>query len=125
MEVETIKKTKIEGNTQMENLWKRSGITDVSIINRIQEIEERISGVEDTGEEIDTIVKENLRQKKTLNPKHPGNLGHNEKTKSKNNRNRGEQRFPGQRTWKCLQQNCRRKLPQPKEGDDHKGTRSL
>jgi hypothetical protein len=31
----------------MENLGKRSGITDVSITNRIQEIEERILGVED------------------------------------------------------------------------------
>jgi hypothetical protein len=97
VEVETIKKTKIEANLEMENLGKRSRITDVSITNTIKEIE-RISGVEDTGEEIDTIVKENLRQKRPLNPKHPGNLGHKEKTKSKNNRNRGEQRFPGQRT---------------------------
>jgi hypothetical protein len=41
----------------MENLGKRSGITDVSIINRIQEIEEKISGVEDTVEQIDKSVK--------------------------------------------------------------------
>jgi hypothetical protein len=34
-------------NLKKENLGKRSGITDVSITNRIQEIEERISGVED------------------------------------------------------------------------------
>ena len=66
MEVETIKKTQIEGNTQMENLWKRSGNTDVSIINRIQEIEERISGVEDTGEEIDTTIKENSKHKNLI-----------------------------------------------------------
>ena len=50
----------------MENLGKRSGITDVSITNRIQEIEERISGVEDTVEEIDTTVKENSKHKKLL-----------------------------------------------------------
>ena len=37
----------MEANLEMENLRKRSGITDVSITNRIQEIEERISGVED------------------------------------------------------------------------------
>ena len=43
----------------MENLGKRSGITDVSITNRIQEIEERFLGVVDTIEEIDTSVKEN------------------------------------------------------------------
>ena len=57
MEVETIKKTQMEANLEMENLEKRSGNTDASITNRIQEIEERISGVEDTIEEIDTTVK--------------------------------------------------------------------
>jgi hypothetical protein len=34
----------------------------------------------------------------TPNSMHPGNSGHNEKTKSKNNQNRGEQRFTTQRT---------------------------
>ena len=38
--VETIKKTQMEANLEMENLGKRSGITDISITNRIQEIEE-------------------------------------------------------------------------------------
>ena len=66
----------------------RSGIIDVSVTNRIQEIEERISGVEDTVEEIDTTVK--IQNIKTPNTKHPGNSGHNEKTKSKNSWNRGE-----------------------------------
>jgi len=41
VEVETIKKTQMEANLEMENLGKRSGITDVSITNRIQEIEEK------------------------------------------------------------------------------------
>ena len=41
----------------MENLGKRSGGTDASITNRIQEIEERISGIEDTIEDIDTTDK--------------------------------------------------------------------
>jgi hypothetical protein len=35
-------------NLELENLGKRSGIIDVSITNRIQEREERISGAEDT-----------------------------------------------------------------------------
>jgi uncharacterized coiled-coil protein SlyX len=48
---------------EMGNLGKRSGITDVSITNRIQEIEERISGIEETIEEIDTTVKENSKHK--------------------------------------------------------------
>jgi uncharacterized coiled-coil protein SlyX len=65
-EVEAIKKTQMEANLEMENLGKRSGITDVSIINRMQEIEERISGVDDTIEEIDTTVKENSKHKKLL-----------------------------------------------------------
>jgi hypothetical protein len=58
MEVETKKKTQMEANLETENLGKRSGIRYVSITNRIQEIEERVSGVEDTTEETDTTVKE-------------------------------------------------------------------
>ena len=50
----------------MENIGKRSGITNASIINRIQEIEETISGIEDTIEYIDTTVKENTKSKKLL-----------------------------------------------------------
>jgi hypothetical protein len=45
VEVETIRKTQMEANLEMENLGKRSGITDVNITNRIQVIEERSSGV--------------------------------------------------------------------------------
>ena len=89
VEVETIKKPQMEANLEMKNLGKRSEITDVSITNRIQEIEERISGVEDTVEEMDTTVKK-IQNIKTPNPKHSGNPGHNEKTKSKNNWTRGE-----------------------------------
>jgi predicted RNase H-like nuclease (RuvC/YqgF family) len=59
VKVETIKKTQMEANLEMEDLGKRSGITDISIINRIQEREERISGVEEMVEEIDTSIKEN------------------------------------------------------------------
>jgi uncharacterized protein YukE len=48
VEVKTIKKTQMEAKLEMESLGKMSGITDVTISNRIQEIEERLSGVEDT-----------------------------------------------------------------------------
>ena len=70
MEVETIKKTQMEANLEMENLGKRSGITDVRI-QEIQEykrwkMEERISSVEDSVEKIDTIVKENSKHKELL-----------------------------------------------------------
>ena len=57
MEIETIQKSQRERNLEIENLGKRSGDIDASITNRIQEIEERISGIEDTIEDIDTTVK--------------------------------------------------------------------
>lgn len=44
MELETNKKSLRE----IENIGKRSVVIDASITNRIQEIEERISGAEDT-----------------------------------------------------------------------------
>ena len=96
-----MKKAQMEAKLEKDNLRKRSRITEVSITNRKQEIEERISGVEDTVEDIGTTVKENSKHKKTPNPKHPENSGHNEKTKSKVNRNREKQRFPAQknRRW--------------------------
>jgi hypothetical protein len=50
MEEETMKKSQRETTLELENLGKRSGIIDVSITNRIQEIEERISDAEDTKE---------------------------------------------------------------------------
>ena len=58
MEVKTIKKSHRETTLEIENLGKRSEVIDASITNRIQEIEERISGSEDTIENNDTI-KEN------------------------------------------------------------------
>ena len=64
MEIETLKK--IQGGTtlEIENLGMRSEVTNASITNRIQEIRERISGIEDNLEDIDTIVKENTKSKK-------------------------------------------------------------
>ena len=43
---------------EIENLSKQSGTTNVSINNRIQEIEERILDLEDMIEETDTPDKE-------------------------------------------------------------------
>ena len=68
MEIETIKKSQMEAMLEMENLGKRSGAIDVSITNRIQDIEERISGIKDTTEDINTTVKENTKCKKPLTP---------------------------------------------------------
>ena len=65
-EQETIKKSQRETILELENLGKRSGVIDTSIINRIQKIEERITGAEDTTKSIDTTVKENARSKRLL-----------------------------------------------------------
>jgi prefoldin subunit 5 len=66
MEIETIRKSQRETTLEIENLGKRSGVIDASITNRIQEIEERISGAEYTTENIDTTVKENAKCKRLL-----------------------------------------------------------
>jgi len=66
MELKTIKKSQRETTLELENLGKRSGFIDTSITNRIQEIEERISGADDTIENIDKTVKENAKSKKLL-----------------------------------------------------------
>jgi IS30 family transposase len=66
MELETIKKSQRETTLKLKNLGKRSGVINASITNRIQEIEERISGTEDMIENIDTTVKRNAKSKKLL-----------------------------------------------------------
>ena len=56
----------MESTLEIENLGKRSGVIDASITSSIQEVEERISGAEDTIENTDTTVKENTKSKKLL-----------------------------------------------------------
>jgi exonuclease VII large subunit len=58
-EVDTIKKTQSEATLEIEPLGKKSGTIDASISNRIQEMKERISGAEDSLENIGTTIKEN------------------------------------------------------------------
>jgi predicted nucleic acid-binding Zn-ribbon protein len=57
MEVETMKKSQKETTLEMETLENKSGTIDSSISNKIQEIEERISGAEDSIENMDTTTK--------------------------------------------------------------------
>jgi predicted nucleic acid-binding Zn-ribbon protein len=57
-EVDTIKKTQSGATLEIETLGKKSGTIDLSISNRIQEMEERISGAEDAIENICTTIKE-------------------------------------------------------------------
>jgi cell division protein FtsL len=66
MEVEKIKKTQRETTLEIEILGKKSGNIDVSISNRIQEKEERISDAEDSIGDMDTTIKENEKCQKIL-----------------------------------------------------------
>ena len=52
MEIEAIKKIKMETTLEMENPGKRTRTIDASTTNVIYEMEERISGIEDTIEEM-------------------------------------------------------------------------
>jgi hypothetical protein len=65
MEIEKVKKPQRETTLEIENLGKKLRKINTSITNRIQEIEERISGAKDTIENTDTTVK-NAKCKKFL-----------------------------------------------------------
>jgi chromosome segregation ATPase len=66
MEVETIKKTQRETTLEIETLGRKSGNIDASMNNRIEEMEERISGAEDSIGNMGTTIKENAKCKKIL-----------------------------------------------------------
>jgi hypothetical protein len=55
-----------EATLEIETLEKKSGTIDASISFRIQEMEERISGAEDSIENIGTTIKENTKCKRIL-----------------------------------------------------------
>ena len=65
VEVLTIKKTQRETNLDIETLVKKSGKIDVSISNRIQEMEERIFGAEDFIENIEKKKKKMKNAKRS------------------------------------------------------------
>jgi hypothetical protein len=66
-EVETIKETQRKTTLDIETLGKKLGTIDAS--NRIQEMEERISGAEDSIENIGRTIIENAKCKKILTQK--------------------------------------------------------
>jgi TolA-binding protein len=65
MEVETIKKSQRETTLEIETLGKKLGTIDESIGNRIQEMEQRISGAEDSIENMDTTIKKMQNAKRS------------------------------------------------------------
>jgi hypothetical protein len=86
-EVDTIKKTQIEATLEIETLGKKSGTIDASISNRIQEIEENLRCRRLHREHWQNNQRK-YKIQKDPNSKHPGNPGHNEKTKPTDNRSR-------------------------------------
>jgi hypothetical protein len=66
MEVETIKKSQRQTTLETETQGKKPGTIVASINNRIQEMEERISGADDSIDDMDTTIKENAKCKKIL-----------------------------------------------------------
>jgi hypothetical protein len=96
MEIETIKKSQRESNLELENLGKKSGVIDASITNRIQERRENLRCRRYHRKHWHNNQRK-CKMQKGPNPKHPGNTGHNEKTKPKENSYRREWRFPPKR----------------------------
>ena len=96
MEIESIKKSQREATLEIEDLGKRSGVIDAVITNRIQELEERISGAEDTIENIETTAIENAKCKRILtqNIQEIQDTMRRPNKISKDNRYRREKRFP-------------------------------
>ena len=87
MEVEILKKNQRETTLDIENLGKKSGIIDVSISNRMQKMEENLR-CRRLHRECEHNNQRKCKVQKGPNSKHPGNSGHNEKTKQKDNRYR-------------------------------------
>jgi hypothetical protein len=59
-------KAQRETTLEIEILGKKSGTIDASISNRLKEMKERLSGAEDSIENMDTTIKENAKCKKIL-----------------------------------------------------------
>jgi prefoldin subunit 5 len=66
LEVEIINKIQRETTLEIETLAKKSGTIDSSISKRIQEMEERISGTEDSIKNMEMTIKGNAKCKKIL-----------------------------------------------------------
>ena len=124
-EVDTIKKTQSEAALEIEILGKKFETTDVRISNRIQEMEERISGAEDSLENIGTTIKENKKCKRILTQ----NIQEiQDKMRRPNLWIIGvdeNEDFQLKRPANIFNKIIRIKLPKPKERDTHDHTRSL
>ena len=83
-----MKKARTETTLEIETLGRKSR-TDVSISNTIQEMEEGLSGAEDSiGNTDGHNYQRKCKMQKDPNSKYPENPGHNEKTKPTDNRSK-------------------------------------
>ena len=88
IELETIKKSERETTLDLENPGNRSGVIDANIKDRRENLRcTRFQRQHWHNSE------RKLKKQKAPNQKHPGNPGHNEKTKPKDIRYRRVQRF--------------------------------
>lgn len=62
----SLKKTEIEGKLQMKNWGSLWGNSEAILTNRVQEIQEWISHIEERTKEIDNLLKDNIMSKNLL-----------------------------------------------------------
>lgn len=65
VEIESVKKNQSEEILEIKNLRTQIGISEATFINRIEEMEDRISGIKDKITETNILVRENLKSKKS------------------------------------------------------------
>ena len=73
--MDSIKKTQTEGNLEIKILGTQTEILEVSLTNRIQEMEEKFLGMEDTIEKQIPCAMKTLN-KNNSDTKHPGSFEH-------------------------------------------------
>lgn len=62
-EMKSREKTQTEGNLEMKKLGTQTGTDKARLTNKIEEMEERITGIEDSIKEMNITVKENMKSK--------------------------------------------------------------
>ena len=111
----------MEGTTETEIMRKQSETTNASIGSQIQEMEDRISSTEDTTEEIDLSVKENIKSNKNLKQ----NIQKIWYIMKRQNPRIIKIEVQLKSTENIFNKNHRSKLSQPKERYEYEDTRSL
>lgn len=59
-----MKKIQTVGNLEVRSVGTQTGNSETSLTIKIQEMEKKISGIKDTIEEMNILIKENVKSKK-------------------------------------------------------------